>query len=149
MQNTQIGLYAAPNWTKASLVIASNPDGVSVFMQRLLKLLSANSFQANDQFGIQLAVEEALVNAIKHGNQMDRNKRVHPRIVVGSKAFRIRIRDEGSGFDPDGVPNPTDSEFLERPTGRGLWLMRHYMHTVRFNAKGNEVTLVRELSPAL
>lgn len=90
-----------------------------------------------------------LVNAIKHGNQMDGNKRVHLRISVEPKAFRIRIRDEGRGFDPDGVPNPTEPEFLERPTGRGLLLIRHYMHTVRFNAKGNEVTLVRELSPAL
>jgi anti-sigma regulatory factor (Ser/Thr protein kinase) len=66
---------------------------------------------------------------------------------MGSKGFRIQIRDEGRGFNHRAVPDPTDPENLERPTGRGLWLIRHYMHEVRFNAKGNAVTLVRRRSP--
>jgi serine/threonine-protein kinase RsbW len=94
-------------------------------------------------FAIQLVVEEALVNAAKYGNQIDRRKRVHLRFTVGSRDFRIQIRDEGRGFDPEAVPDPTDPVHLERPTGRGPWLIRHYMHEVRFNAKGNAVTLVR------
>ncbi|HXG09669.1 MAG TPA: ATP-binding protein [Gemmataceae bacterium] len=54
----------------------------------------------------------------------------------------------GRGFNPEAVPDPTDSENLERPTGRGLWLIRYDMHEIRFNAKGNAVTLVRRRSPA-
>ncbi len=132
---------------RASLVIASRPDAVTTFLRRLLKLLTAYDYQTNDLFAIQLAVEEALVNAMKHGNRLDRSKRVYLTITVGPKEFRIRIRDEGSGFDPDKVPDPTDPENLERPSGRGLWLIGHYMHMVRRNAKGNAVTLVRRRSP--
>jgi serine/threonine-protein kinase RsbW len=133
---------------RAKLDFASGFDEVTCFMRRLSELLAVSEFAMTDQFAIQLAVEEALLNAVKHGNQMDPQKRVHLRFVVGSKGFRIQIRDEGRGFDPDGAPDATDPMHLERPTGRGLRLIRHYMHEVRFNAKGNAVTLVRRRSPA-
>jgi serine/threonine-protein kinase RsbW len=133
---------------RANLAFASGFDEIACFMRRLLKLLAANDYPENERFAIHLAVEEALINAVKHGNQMDRQKRVRARLVVGPKGFGIQIRDEGRGFDPGGVPNPTDSAHLERPTGRGLWLIRHYMHEVRFSARGNAVTLVRRRSPA-
>jgi serine/threonine-protein kinase RsbW len=147
MWYSEIGLHTTEDRMRATLVLASRFDEVARFMKRLLKLLTTSDFGASDLFAIQLAVEEALVNAVKHGNQMDRQKRVHLRFAMGSKGFRIQIRDEGRGFNHRAVPDPTDPENLERPTGRGLWLIRHYMHEVRFNAKGNAVTLVRRRSP--
>jgi serine/threonine-protein kinase RsbW len=117
-------------------------------MRRLLRLLASSNFRGNDLFAIQLAVEEALVNAIKHGNQMDQQKQVHLPFILGTKDFRIHIKDEGEGFNPEAVPDPTDPVYHQRPTGRGLWLMRNYMHQVRFNVKGNAVTLERRRSPA-
>jgi serine/threonine-protein kinase RsbW len=97
------------------------------------------AFTESEIFGIKLAVEEALVNAVKHGNQMDRSKCVLVVYRIAPGHFEITIRDEGPGFDPGDVPDPTAPENLERPCGRGLLLMRHYMNEVRYNATGNEV----------
>jgi serine/threonine-protein kinase RsbW len=148
MRFSQIDLYPTTNRMKAELVLGSRPQGVTTFVQWLLKMLTKYDFETNDVFAIQLAVEEALVNAIKHGNGMDRSKHVHVSMAVGRKKFRIRIRDEGQGFDPSEVPGPTTSENLERSSGRGLLLIRHYMHEVRYNGKGNAVTLIRQRSSA-
>jgi len=148
MRFSEIEVHCAINWMRATLVLASRFDEVAKFKKRLLNLLMTSDFDASDLFAIQLAVEEALVNAVRHGNQLDRRKRVHIRFIIGSKGFRIRIRDEGQGFNPNAVPDPTDLENLERPAGRGLLMIRHYMHDVTFNAKGNEVELVRRRKPA-
>jgi serine/threonine-protein kinase RsbW len=101
--------------------------------------------QATDQeiFSIRLALEEALVNAIKHGNQMDRSKSVRISYRFLPDRFEIRIADEGAGFDPNEVPDPTAVENLERPCGRGLMLMRHYMTEVTYNDRGNAVAMVK------
>ena len=105
--------------------------------------LRGNSFTDHEIFGIRLALEEALVNAIKHGNQMDRTKNVHVAYHVTNDRFDIFIKDEGSGFDPGDVPDPTAVENLERPCGRGLMLMRHYMTEVHFSDRGNSVTMCK------
>lgn len=98
-------------------------------------LVSAR-FNERDIFAIKLALEEALVNAIKHGNCLDPDKRVHVEYSVHDDKFEIRIRDEGTGFDPECVPDPTDPQYIERPCGRGLLLMRHYMSHVEYSDKG-------------
>jgi len=101
--------------------------------------------RATDQevFSVRLALEEALVNAIKHGNQLDRAKKVYISYRFLTDRFEIRITDEGAGFDPADVPDPTDVENLERPCGRGLMLMRHYMTEVNYNNTGNSVIMAK------
>jgi serine/threonine-protein kinase RsbW len=94
-------------------------------------------------FSVRLALEEALVNAIKHGNQLDRAKTVHVSYRLLPDRFEVHITDEGQGFDPNDVPDPTAVENLERPCGRGLMLMRHYMSAVQYNDRGNSVTMVK------
>lgn len=103
--------------------------------------LRANDFEDKEVFGIRLALEEALANALKHGNQMDRGKKIHVRYDVRPDRFDIAITDEGPGFDVDDVPDPLDEENLERPCGRGLFLMRHYMTEVVFHPPGNRITM--------
>lgn len=88
-------------------------------------------------FGVRLSMEEALVNAIKHGNRMDPEKLVHVRYRITDEHFEIEIEDEGAGFHPDDVPDPTAPENLERPCGRGLLLMRSYMTECEFLPPGN------------
>jgi serine/threonine-protein kinase RsbW len=100
-------------------------------------------FTEREIFGIKLAVEEALVNAIKHGNQMDRAKRVHVTYHVHADRFEVQIKDEGPGFDPDDVPDPTAPENLERPCGRGLLLMRSYMTEVVHHDCGRAVRMAK------
>lgn len=119
--------------------IPSTTDEAHRIQQGILELLEAHRFSDRDIFAIKLAIEEAIVNAIKHGNQMDPNKRVHISFRVDEDVFYIRVRDEGSGFDPDQVPDPTQEEYLERPSGRGLLLMRHYMNEVHFLEGGTVV----------
>ncbi len=78
---------------------------------------------------------------------MDRLKKIYLQMAIKPEEFRISIKDEGRGFDPNAVLDPTNSDYLERPNGRGIWLVERYMHRVRFSTKGNAVTLVRWRSP--
>jgi serine/threonine-protein kinase RsbW len=103
--------------------------------------LVSHQYDDKEIFSIRLALEEALVNAIKHGNQMDRSKKVHIHYRVRPDRFDIRIRDEGTGFNPDDVPDPMAEENLERPCGRGLLLIRHYMTEVFFHPPGNGLSM--------
>lgn len=105
------------------------------------QLLQARHILDHDIFSIKLALEEALVNAIKHGNQMDRSKKVRIVYQIFTDRIVIGITDDGPGFDPGDVPDPTAFENLERPCGRGLMLMRHYMTEVAYSERGNTVTM--------
>jgi serine/threonine-protein kinase RsbW len=105
--------------------------------------LKATQYSDHEIFCIRLALDEAIVNAIKHGNQFDRSKKVHISYKVQPDRFDVSIRDEGPGFDPEDVPDPTAVENLERPCGRGLMLMRYYMSHVYFDGGGNAVSMTR------
>ena len=112
--------------------------------------LQANRFGDSDVFAIKLAVEEALVNAIKHGNQMEPDKTVRVAYTVNDEQFSIRIEDEGLGFSPAEVPDPTAEENIERPCGRGLLIIRNFMTSVDYVGCGNVVVMfkVRDSEPS-
>ena len=86
----------------------------------------------------------ALANAIKHGNQMDPTKTVRIMFRAGYQKVRIEIEDQGGGFQPGDVPDPTADENLERPCGRGIMLMRAFMTSIEYNDSGNRVVLEPE-----
>jgi serine/threonine-protein kinase RsbW len=123
------------------VVIPSDPAVARQLQDDIERALHARQFAERDVFCIKLALEEALVNAIKHGNQADRAKHVHITYRISADRFDVQIRDEGPGFNPDDVPDPLDVENLERPCGRGLLLMRHYMTDVVFHKPGNAVSM--------
>jgi serine/threonine-protein kinase RsbW len=125
------------------LTIPSDPAEARRLQEEIEQLLRRNHFCDHDIFAIKLALEEALINAIKHGNQMDPSKNVHITYHVLPDRFDIHITDEGRGFDPCDVPDPTIAENLERPCGRGLMLMRYYMSQVTFDAAGNSVRMTK------
>lgn len=127
----------------ANLVIPSDPAEARRVQDEIEKALQGTQAPPKDVFGIRLAIEEALVNAIKHGNQMDRGKSVRVSYRVHTDRFEIEIADEGPGFDPSDVPDSTAIENLERPCGRGLMLMRHYMNEVNYNNRGNSVSMTK------
>jgi serine/threonine-protein kinase RsbW len=77
---------------------------------------------------------------------MDRARKVHVRYQVSPDLFLVHIADEGPGFDPCDVPDPMSVENLERPCGRGLLLMRHYMNEVVFHPPGNVVSMTKRRS---
>jgi serine/threonine-protein kinase RsbW len=123
------------------VTIPSDPAEARRVQEEIEQLLQTRSAHDHDIFSIRLALEEALVNAIKHGNQMDRAKKVFISYRFLNDRFEVLIADEGPGFDPTDVPDPTAVENLERPCGRGLMLMRHYMSEVNYNQRGNTVSM--------
>jgi serine/threonine-protein kinase RsbW len=108
--------------------------------------MSRAGYPEKDVFGMRLALEEAVLNAVRHGNRCDPSKWVTVRYTVGPERVLAEVHDEGSGFDPDHVPDPTALENREQPGGRGLLLMRAYATSVRYNAAGNCVTLCKRRS---
>jgi serine/threonine-protein kinase RsbW len=125
------------------LVITSDPAEARTVQEQVEQFLQAGKVPDRDVFCIKLALEEALVNAIKHGNQFDRSKKVYVSYRLLADRFEVAVSDDGPGFDPSDVPDPTAVENLERPCGRGLMLMRHYMSEVAYNSRGNGVTMCR------
>jgi serine/threonine-protein kinase RsbW len=128
-----------------TVVIRSDPVETRRVQDEIERLLRAHEASEKDIFGIRLALEEALVNAMKHGNQMDRTKTVSVASRVLEGRIEIHITDEGTGFDPSDVPDPTAVENIERPCGRGLMLMRYYMSEVSFTGCGNSVRMAKQL----
>jgi serine/threonine-protein kinase RsbW len=92
-----------------------------------------------------VGLTEALSNAMLYGNAHDPSKNVVVEIRTGGGNLRATVMDQGAGFDPGAVPDPTRPENLARPCGRGLFLMRQLLDEVWYNDRGNEVTLVLRL----
>jgi serine/threonine-protein kinase RsbW len=106
--------------------------------------VAAAGYTSEDLFALRLALEEAVSNAIVHGNRRDPTKRVTVSYRVSPNHVVATVQDEGQGFDPLGIPDPRLSENLDNTSGRGILLMRHYTNWVRFNRTGNCVTLCRK-----
>lgn len=94
------------------------------------------------RFNLRVGLSEALANAVRYGNGNDPRKRVRLEARLGASELWLRITDQGEGFDPDTLPDPTMPQNIERPRGRGVFLMQKLMHEVRYNARGNSVTLI-------
>jgi serine/threonine-protein kinase RsbW len=103
-------------------------------------------YPGKDLFAVLLALEEAVVNAFRHGHGGDPAKAIQVRYVVNPAEVLIEVADQGQGFHPDRVRDPLAWENLDRPCGRGLFLMRAYMSWVSYNREGNQVTLARQRS---
>jgi serine/threonine-protein kinase RsbW len=114
----------------------------------LMNALQRAGYDRETIFAIKLAFEEAVTNAVKHGNRNDRAKHVHIKYYVDPMRVIIGVADEGPGFSPDNVPDPTADENLERPCGRGIMLMSAYMTKVCYCGRGNEVWMLKEADSA-
>ena len=94
-------------------------------------------------FGIDMAVREAVTNAMVHGNQEDEAKTVEVTLSCLERALEIEIKDQGEGFDPTTVPDPTDPANLLKTSGRGIFLMRTFMDEVEWLNRPEGGTTVR------
>jgi len=125
------------------LVLPNDLQSARQAEARILEQLARCRYKAEISFAIKLALEEALTNAVKHGNDNDASKQLVVRYSVDPERTVIMVRDEGHGFAPTNVPDPTSDENLERPSGRGIMLMHAYMTRVHFNRAGNEVWMLK------
>ncbi|MBX3448073.1 MAG: ATP-binding protein [Planctomycetaceae bacterium] len=128
------------------IFIPSETAAGQAVQDRIIQRLEARGFTDRDVFGIRLSLEEALVNAIKHGNGMDPSKSVRVCCQIDTETVVVEIEDEGDGFQPEEVPDPTAEENLERPCGRGIMLMRAFMTRVEYSDHGKCVTLEKRRS---
>jgi len=127
--------------------IPSCTDAARQVASRVVAETEARGYCPEAVFAIKLALEEALTNAIKHGNRRDPAKMVRFEYSVSPTCTEICIADQGPGFDPTELPDPTADENLECPTGRGIMLMRAYMDHVEFNERGNTVRMIKYNRP--
>ncbi|MBL8851028.1 MAG: ATP-binding protein [Planctomycetaceae bacterium] len=128
--------------------IPSDLEAAERIQDRIIALVEKNGFSDRDVFGMRLALEEAIVNAIKHGNRMDPDKTVRIQCEVDPTRVCVEIEDQGPGFNPVDVPDPTAEENLEKPGGRGIMLMKAFMTRVEYVGRGNQVVLEKVRDPS-
>jgi len=104
--------------------------------------LAGHDTTSKTRFRLQVVLSEALSNAIVRGNREDRGKWVDVRAELGPDAIRLVVTDEGSGFDPEAVPEPIRPEQLDEANGRGLYLIRKLVDAVEFNEQGNSICMI-------
>lgn len=132
-----------------SLRLANSRPEIDRAEEQLLSLLVKHGYTEASQFALRLAVEEALTNAFSHGHKsLPAETPVRFEYSVGPGEVVMEIEDQGPGFKPDAVPDPTLEENIEMPSGRGLLLMRAYMTSVEFSERGNRVRMVYVKPPA-
>jgi len=124
-------------------IIRSDPKQICVAQHVVMKELARCHYRQEQIFAIKLALEEALANAVKHGNCYDSSKKVTVRYAVTDEKAIIVVRDEGGGFVPESVPDPTAPERLPLPNGRGIMLIRAYMDEVYYRDDGREVCFIK------
>jgi serine/threonine-protein kinase RsbW len=128
----------AKSWTIPSTNIAA-----AQVQQEIVEAIEQQGYKREVVFAVRLALDEALVNAVKHGNQSNPDKTVQVEFTINDESIMIQVEDQGPGFSPDKLPDPTAEENLPRPNGRGVMLMRAYMTEVDFNERGNRVILTK------
>ena len=121
----------------STLADAKEPESL------IMREVGECGYSEDATFAIKLALEEAMINAVKHGNGNDDSKRITVGYCVRPDQVVILVRDQGTGFVPADVPDPTHPDRLPLPNGRGIMLMRAYMSGLHYRAGGTEVCLIK------
>ncbi|MFN6962661.1 MAG: ATP-binding protein [Pyrinomonadaceae bacterium] len=122
------------------------PSAVSlmhVILEYLMKRVEKLGVCKPDQNNLYIALDEAFVNAVKHGNKFDVAKLVRVVADISSREARFTIEDEGEGFDVNNIPDPLDPANLFKPSGRGVLFIYNIMDEVKYNDRGNRLTMVK------
>ena len=133
-----------PDSHDETVTIPSDTSLAADVQERIVALLEQHEYSMRDVFSMRLAIEEAIVNAIKHGNKRDLDKTVQISWSVDAERVLVTVEDEGPGFVIQDVPDCTADENLDKPSGRGIMLMKSLLTAVVYNEKGNRVTLVKQ-----
>ena len=141
---------SAPREGKTSFSLSSTMDSVGEVEAAADKLAEEAGLDEDERFRFGMAVREAAVNAVLHGNEYDPAKKLDVSMENTGADLVISISDQGKGLDPDHLPDPLAPENLLRGTGRGIFLIRSFMDEVHFRQlnPGTELTLIKHLAPA-
>ena len=124
--------------------IPSDPGATRDVQKQVIDRLEQLGYGEQNVFAIRLALEEGLMNAIKHGNKLDRRKSVHIEAKLTPRSAQITIDDQGKGFERTTVPDPCCEENILKTSGRGILLMEAYMDKVQYTRGGRRVKLVKK-----
>jgi len=127
------------------LDIASRFEMLDVVQTVLLQICSIVGFDDEATHHLNVAIRESVVNAIKHGNRQDESKRVEVVFALTDSSLEVQVRDEGSGFQPEELPNPLAPENLLKAYGRGIFFMKQFMDDVTYSFPSKGGTVVRML----
>ncbi len=122
-------------------VLPNRRAEIEAVHRQVVEALRQRQYDAESCFAVRVALGEALANAFKHGNQDHAEKAVTLECRIDATRVTLEVEDEGEGFDPSSIPNPTEPENLDLPSGRGIAMMRSYMTEVSFDPPGNRVRL--------
>lgn len=111
--------------------------------RKILNSVEAFHYHPDNVFAVKISLEEALINAIKHGNKLDPNKKVLVEARISPKQAEIIVEDEGTGFKRHEVPDPTAEENLLKCSGRGILLIETYMDSVRYSKHGKRLRMIK------
>lgn len=116
-------------------------------IERLLGHLRSRGLfcDSEDEIQARLCLDEALINAIRHGNKLDPNKKVSVTLYLDDVQWGLRVEDEGSGFDPGELPDPDDPESLLLEHGRGVLILMNFMDELCYYDQGNRLLMMRSL----
>ncbi|MCK4851643.1 MAG: ATP-binding protein [Candidatus Omnitrophica bacterium] len=117
--------------------------------RELIDILKDRGIGEETLFDVQAGFEEALRNAMLHGNRLHPDKKVIVETEITFEQVTISVEDEGEGFDPDSLPDPTLEENLLKESGRGIYLIRHLMDRVRYENGGRRVVMTKYLKKRL
>ena len=126
------------------------PSALSVMhvvLEYLLKRVDKLGVVKTEQSNLFVALDEAFVNAVKHGNKFDASKNIRIAADVSKTEARFTIEDEGEGFDVNDIPDPLDPQNLFKPSGRGVLFIYNIMDEVKYNERGNRLTMVKKSVP--
>jgi len=132
---------------RVSYTLESTLDSVNMAEQAADHMAIRAGFDEDERHRIAMAVREAAVNAVLHGNAYDPKKKVTVSFENTGQDFIVTIADQGSGLDPGNVPDPLDPQNLLKQSGRGIFLIRSFMDEVRFRTldPGTEITLIKHV----
>jgi serine/threonine-protein kinase RsbW len=123
--------------------ISSKIEAIDEAVQKATEFATESGFADDALFGIDMAVREALANAVKHGNKLDANKPVEITLLSNGEVMEILIRDFGAGFDVEEVPDPTNPENLLKASGRGILFMHNFVDKVEWEPADGGGTIVK------
>jgi serine/threonine-protein kinase RsbW len=127
------------------LSLPSRIDTVATAAAAIAEFLNRLGVSGEAMFGIDMAVREAVTNAVIHGNRQDENKTVDVSVKSSPDAVEISVHDQGPGFNPEEVPDPTAAENILKSSGRGIFFMRTFMDEVDWLIRPEGGTTVRML----
>ena len=130
-------------WTK-ECTFSSDMGTAHSLIAEVIGMVRSLQWDGKDVFAVELALEEALTNAVKHGNHSDPSKNVQFGCKLNQNKVYVRVEDEGGGFDPNSLADPRKPENQMIVSGRGVLLINHFTTKVNWNERGNVIEFVKE-----